>query len=540
MSSLQQSNRFRTYVTTSQGVFLQSLSGSETDVSTSNENLSNEEKYVIRHTPRQEPQGQENLQSSNRSSLKDNLPSNRSSLDVSSSSYNTLIIHSAGDEPWTGRNSGTTDVSPPSYLAHQSPGLYHDPKLSPVQKRNSASPSPSLTANAKDHIRNSLERGYNTGVQEITDIPDDYLNQSSVLKHLAKEVKVPSPIGTSKNSENLEALYKEAVMKYDSCYDVDSNLPPPPEYPHWIEKCNMENMKLSKSQPDLSKVGLGKMGGDLMSFRRGVSVPRPKTKGREENESNKASEYGPSVEMIDLLTKENSALKQELNNCYQKVSKTQKLEQEILKVHRSHEELVQSCDRRERLERAARARLQADCRRLQELNRTLREQVDLLSTQMLSRSPAPDTVGPESMRRELNKREILIAQLITQNKELVAAKERQEIELAAQRATLQEQRTHIDILDTALTNAQGNVVRLEEECRKKQVYVERVAQLQKALSSLQLASERREQTERKLRFQLERELQRTRGAVGDEFTHSPSGSNEESASELKRRLREKR
>lgn len=49
------------------------------------------------------------------------------------------------------------------------------------------------------------------------------------------------------------------------------------------------------------------------------------------------------------------------------------------------------------------------------------------------------------------------------DKELVAAKERQEIELAAQRATLQEQRTHIDILDTALTNAQGNVVRLEED-----------------------------------------------------------------------------
>lgn len=49
------------------------------------------------------------------------------------------------------------------------------------------------------------------------------------------------------------------------------------------------------------------------------------------------------------------------------------------------------------------------------------------------------------------------------DKELSACKERQEIELAAQRATLQEQRTHIDILDTALTNAQGNVVRLEEE-----------------------------------------------------------------------------
>lgn len=49
------------------------------------------------------------------------------------------------------------------------------------------------------------------------------------------------------------------------------------------------------------------------------------------------------------------------------------------------------------------------------------------------------------------------------DKELACTKERHEIEIAAQRATLQEQRTHIDILDTALTNAQSNVVRLEEE-----------------------------------------------------------------------------
>lgn len=86
-----------------------------------------------------------------------------------------------------------------------------------------------------------------------------------------------------------------------------------------------------------------------------------------------------------------------------------------MKLHRAHEELVQSCDRRDRLERAARSRLQGDNRRLQELNRALREQVDLLSTQMLSRSPAPDSNGPDNLRRELSKREVLITQLITQS-----------------------------------------------------------------------------------------------------------------------------
>lgn len=62
---------------------------------------------------------------------------------------------------------------------------------------------------------------------------------------------------------------------------------------------------------------------------------------------------------------------------------------------------------------------------------------------------------------------------------MVAAKERQEIELAAQRATLQEQRTHIDILDTALTNAQGNVVRLEEEVSFKHQFLNLTKHIQK-------------------------------------------------------------
>lgn len=93
------------------------------------------------------------------------------------------------------------------------------------------------------------------------------------------------------------------------------------------------------------------------------------------------------------------------------------MELEIGKVYRAHEELVQSCERRERLERAARSRLQSDCRRLQELNRALREQVELLSTQLLTmRTPVSDIPGSDSLRKELNKREVLITQLITQSK----------------------------------------------------------------------------------------------------------------------------
>lgn len=69
--------------------------------------------------------------------------------------------------------------------------------------------------------------------------------------------------------------------------------------------------------------------------------------------------------------------------------------------------------------------------------------------------------------------------------------------------------------------------------------MERVAQLQRALSSMQLASDRREQTERQLRLQLEMELQRSKHANYDESNICLDSSQFESLSELKRRLRER-
>lgn len=53
------------------------------------------------------------------------------------------------------------------------------------------------------------------------------------------------------------------------------------------------------------------------------------------------------------------------------------LEEEVEKVRTAHEELVASCERRERLERAARVRLQSDSRRLHEHNRALKQQVSV-------------------------------------------------------------------------------------------------------------------------------------------------------------------
>lgn len=88
----------------------------------------------------------------------------------------------------------------------------------------------------------------------------------------------------------------------------------------------------------------------------------------------------------------------------------------MLKIHKAHEELVQTCDRREKLEKTARVRLQNENRRLQEQNRTLREQIDFFHSQALSRSPTSESSSLVGLRNELSKREVLISQLITQSK----------------------------------------------------------------------------------------------------------------------------
>ncbi|CAG4918139.1 unnamed protein product [Colias eurytheme] len=551
MGSMRPSGRFLSFAnnmqrTQKQSVpnnFPQSLSGSETDVSTSNENLSREERYVVRHTARVEPQGQENqsqnnnnrnslkdsVSGSNRNSLKDSVGgsnSNRSSLDVSSSSYNTLIIHNQ-DDSWSSRPTPIREHERTnSEVKHSNTqsSPYHTLKKSDGTKKPSGIPLPKIhkqqevTASA-NYIDIGGQRIYTSppdhGVQEITEIPDDFLNQSSVLKHLAKEVaQSPTPRGTtppaSPHSPRAPVKTREERIKGKA-----------------KAKLSKEKLNLSRSQPDLTSVGV-----------RAVPGGSESSGWCSGGEGSVEEADDAFTAVLDALAAENHQLKRQLADACERVAKTSKLEEEVEKVRTAHEELVGSCERRERLERAARVRLQADCRRLHELNRALKHQVELLSQGVRTDGDS----NSEALRKELQNREMLIAQLITQNKELACAKERQEIEMSAQRATLQEQRTHIDILDTALTNAQANVVRLEEECRHASGYVERVMGLQRALASLQQASDRREHTERKLRAQLEKELQTLRkrectcGGSAGGGSGGPAGGEQ---AELRRQLRER-
>ena len=89
-------------------------------------------------------------------------------------------------------------------------------------------------------------------------------------------------------------------------------------------------------------------------------------------------------------------------------------ELEIIKVHEAHEALVKLSDHREALERIARAKLHLEIKQLKDTNLELKDQLEMLSNQITNTNLSNDST--DNLRKELNKRDVFIAQLVSQSK----------------------------------------------------------------------------------------------------------------------------
>lgn len=233
-------------------------------------------------------------------------------------------------------------------------------------------------------------------------------------------------------------------------------------------------------------------------------------------------------QVVEALTEENKALRQEMEACREKVARLHKLETEIQLVSEAYENLAKSSSKREALEKTMRTKLELEVRRLHDFNRDLRERMETANKQLA----AKECDTSEEHRRT-------ISQLLAQNKETLCEKERLDLELHTLRSSTDDQRRHIEIRDQALNNAQARVVKLEEELKKKQVYVQQVERMQQALAQLQAACDKREQLELRLRSRLERELESLRMQRHSSAQSSGSASSEYNAAALMEHLREK-
>lgn len=392
------------------------ISGSETDISTSTENLTREEKYVLSHTERQEPQGEENFIN----------PSPVGGLDLS---------------------------APPAAMewAKSVDGFKCPAPVAPLPPASRPPPQYQLPA------------------------------------------AVPAAVETAG-----DVFQRRGVLLHDS----DSALP------------SLPSVKLVAPTIPHSIV-VSSASADQLSVLSVNSQP--------ESAASAGYVAANANEMVQILMQENSHLKQEVVVYQRKVQKLQKFALELSKLQSAYDDLVKTCQRREQLEYLARQKLVAEARRAAELNSSLSCQLDS--------SSSTGAAAADSDRHQL------VTQLAAQNRELQSIRERQEIELSAQRSTLQEQRQYIDILDTALSKAQEkaalierhNAERIRSQYVERSTYVERVAQLQRSLTSYQLAAERREAAQKKIRATLERELVELRSSrqLLPQETAEPGGSGDD-------------
>lgn len=139
-------------------------------------------------------------------------------MDVSTSSYNTLIIH-------------------PDETLHSQLSRFNMEQQHQLMQDTSSGGG-----------TGKKERPYSfgeQGLQEITEIPDEYLNQSLVLKHLCKEMRLPSKRQNSASSRECSELNTSAERE-------------PPKYEQYMmtvaeQNEQSKNKTKSKSQPDLTK-----------------------------------------------------------------------------------------------------------------------------------------------------------------------------------------------------------------------------------------------------------------------------------------------
>uniref|UniRef100_A0A5F9DQU7 Angiomotin like 1 n=1 Tax=Oryctolagus cuniculus TaxID=9986 RepID=A0A5F9DQU7_RABIT len=301
-----------------------------------------------------------------------------------------------------------------------------------------------------------------------------------MLHEMVKPYPAPQPART-----------EVAVLRYQ----------PPPEYGVTSRPCQLPFPSTVQQHSPMSSQ-TSPVSGPLHSVSLPLPLPMTLAAPQPPPAASPSQQLGPDAfaiveraqQMVEILTEENRVLHQELQGYYDNADKLHKFEKELQRISEAYESLVKSTTKRESLDKAMRNKLEGEIRRLHDFNRDLRDRLETANRQLSSR----DYDGHEDKAAE--------GHSASQNKEFLKEKEKLEMELAAVRTASEDHRRHIEILDQALSNAQARVIKLEEELREKQAYVEKVEKLQQALTQLQSACEKREQMERRLRTWLEREL----------------------------------
>ncbi|CAJ0574634.1 unnamed protein product, partial [Mesorhabditis spiculigera] len=246
-------------------------------------------------------------------------------------------------------------------------------------------------------------------------------------------------------------------------------------------------------------------------------------------------QVGNTQKLVNSLREENLALKRQIEVLKFKTSRLQKLEAAHEKIAGEYEFLMMEKEKQDSLERQAFKAMEV------QLNRLSREREMMENKMQMMQNPQ---IFAEQ-EQQLQKMNAKILEEQEQNKRLKEVLNRQSVEMQAQRTTLADQRTHINVLETALTNAQERIARKEkmrEEYERPDNTTFLEGQLHKALlEKMEQAGkyeEERGRLEREI-VQLRMQLTKDSGLGGIKIGSSSRHNPEENPDRFKKVISEK-
>ncbi|VDN26046.1 unnamed protein product [Gongylonema pulchrum] len=114
-------------------------------------------------------------------------------------------------------------------------------------------------------------------------------------------------------------------------------------------------------------------------------------------------------------------------------------------------------------------------------------------------------IHADDQSQQITRLNLILNDVVSENKKLLACKERQRMDIDALEATLKDQRNHIAILEKALSNAQEKARRKEREAEELTERMERAESLQRAVEKSMFDKRSQEDEWKRERAQLEME-----------------------------------
>ena len=182
--------------------------------------------------------------------------------------------------------------------------------------------------------------------------------------------KIASLSLQAKLTTNIKA---SQILEQNKLTESQVRDPPPYESPK-----KEENERAAKQQ-ELRKPSLGKP--DNLPL---ISCTETAASKTVENSTSLASPDAPhyTQEMIDIISGENRELKHQLDISKRKILRLDTLEKEMMKIHEAYSALKEHSEKRELLEKSARAKLQSEVLNLTESNKDFKDRHEAIMAQV--------------------------------------------------------------------------------------------------------------------------------------------------------------